>query len=409
MAISPTKQFRRFVIDTARAAEPVTPPCPHAPPGDFCGGCALQNRSYADQVAAKIHALHAIWEDSADAQALAPLAVVPSPAPLGYRTRMDYVASKERFGLRRGGKFNYIIDLSQCLLLPTHAFGAARSTYERAIALGMPDYNLRSHAGYLRYIVVRRSPDDQLLLAAVTSAPEASAVLPAAMDALAQHALAQPGVLGFHWLVNDTRTDISFGALRQIWGAARLPMRAGRATLAIEANTFFQNNVALLEPLLAAIRTAVFAGGVVRPRVADLYGGVGTIALQIADAAESVLCVESVAESAALARENAAANGAANVAVRAEDVADALQTLPPASFDVVVSDPPRVGMGEVVCRELLRLAPQRIVYLSCNPPTQREDASILAEGYTLTQLVGYDMYPQTPHLEALAVFERRAG
>jgi tRNA/tmRNA/rRNA uracil-C5-methylase (TrmA/RlmC/RlmD family) len=170
---------------------------------------------------------------------------------------MDYVASKERFGLRRGGAFNYIVDLGECHLLPPAGFAVARATYERAMALGLPDYNLRTHEGFLRYLVVRRSPDDELLLAAVTAAPDAQGERAAAMATLAEAALAQPGVAGFHWLVNDTRTDISFGRQEQHWGAALLPMRVGARTLEIGPNTFFQNNVYLLLPLLDDVLAAV--------------------------------------------------------------------------------------------------------------------------------------------------------
>src|SRR5581483_2125204 len=122
------------------------------------------------------------------------------------------------------------------------AFAAARAVYERAIELGLPDYNLRSHEGFLRYVVVRRSPQDTLLLAIVTAADPAGAYAPA-VEQVAALALAQPGVSGFHWLINDTLTDISFGAPHRHWGAELLDMRVGDRTLAIGPNTFFQNNV----------------------------------------------------------------------------------------------------------------------------------------------------------------------
>jgi tRNA/tmRNA/rRNA uracil-C5-methylase (TrmA/RlmC/RlmD family) len=313
---------------------------------------------------------------------------------------MDYVASKQRFGLRRGGKFNHIVELGECHLLPLAGFAAARAVYERAMALGLPDYNLRSHEGFLRYVVVRRSPDDTLLLAAVTAAPDVAGVYAAAVEEVAAHALAQPGVAGFHWLVNDTRTDISFGRAERHWGAALLPMRVGERTLRIGPNTFFQNNVHLLLPLLGDVKAAV-----VLPTVADLYGGVGTIALHLADAVERVTCVEAVEESANLAAFNARENGCPNVHTVHADVLAFLSEQTPGAYEVVVADPPRIGLGPEVCRELLRLRPRRLVYVSCNPLTQLEDARALAAGYQLVRLTGYDMFPQTPHLESLAIFD----
>lgn len=417
MTLSP-KLFRRQVIDAARNGEPAAPRCPHAPPADFCGGCTFQDRAYAAQVAAKRTALRALWAHDLPVEQLETIAMVGSPEPFDYRTRMDYVASKNRFGLRRGGKFNYIVDLQECHLIPPVAFATARSVYNRAVELGLPDYNLRSHEGFLRYLVVRRSPQDTLLLALVTAAPNPDGAHAAAVEQLAAHALAQAGVAGFHWLVNDTLTDMSFGAPLRHWGAELLDMQVGPRRLAIGPNTFFQNNVHLLLPLLDDVQSAVCswqaAGGssslttnCVLPTVADLYGGVGTIALHLADQVGHVTCVESVEESARLAERNVAANSAQNVSVVAADVLAFLRDQAPGAFDVVVADPPRAGLGPDVCRELLRILPRRLVYVSCNALSQLDDARELFAGYRLTELRGYDMFPQTPHMEALGVFERR--
>ncbi|MBC8163037.1 MAG: 23S rRNA (uracil(1939)-C(5))-methyltransferase RlmD, partial [Roseiflexaceae bacterium] len=117
--------------------------------------------------------------------------------------------------------------------------------------------------------------------------------------------------------------------------------------------------------------------------------------------------VEEFAESAALAQHNIALNGVGNVTALAADTLSFLRTQPVGAFDVVVVDPPRTGLGLEVCRELLRVAPRRLVYVSCNPLTQVEDTRVLLEGYALSSLRGYDMFPHTPHLETLAVFDRR--
>lgn len=394
------KEFRNLVSNLARQGEPDEPRCPHA--GE-CGGCAFQDRAYADQVAAKGAALSRLFAEAA----LVPphgatIAVVASPDAYSYRTRMDYVATKGRFGLRARGKFNYIIELSTCHLIPPPAFAAAHALWVAAQTLGLPDYNIRSHEGFLRYIVVRRSPADQLLLAAVTAAGPYETT----MEQLAATALAQPGVVGFHWLLNDSLTDLSFGTPLRHWGAELLSMEAGAAQLEIGPNTFFQNNVHLLERLLDDVREAVLAGE--RPAsVADLYGGVGTIALHLALHVGTVACVESVAESAALAARNAAAAGASNVHAVAQDVLPFLREQAAGAYGVMVADPPRTGLGPEVCAELLRLSPQRLVYVSCNPLTQCEDLQALAPGYTLQALRGYDMFPHTPHVETLAVLERK--
>jgi len=394
------KLFRREIIQHAKIAVKITPLCPHAPPSDMCGGCTFQDISYTDQLTAKTSALVALWGDMLPATIPAPV-VIGSPDPLHYRTRMDFIASKGRFGLRRGGKFNYIIDLTTCHLVPTDAFDIAHGIWQQAIAAGVPDYNLRSHEGILRYIVVRRSPDNRYILALITAAPDDNAE--AALTAIAEAALANPAIVGIHWLRNDSHADVSFGTPYKHWGAELLPMRVGPNTLHIGPNTFFQNNVHLLDDMLAHIAAAVPTG----QHVADLYGGVGTIALHLAPTAQSVHCVESFAESIELCHANIRTNQRTNVTAEVADVAEFLRNTN-RTFDTIVVDPPRVGLGADVCKEILRHRPQRLVYVSCNPLSQIEDAKILAEGYDMTSLVGYDMFPQTPHFETLAIFDRRS-
>ncbi len=409
MALS-GKQFKHLISSQARDTPPAEPRCPHA--GE-CGGCAFQEHAYAGQVAAKTDVLNRLWQGTAAGEAppatpalvpphLLPLECVPSPDPYNYRTRMDYVATKGRFGLRKPGRFNYIVELQTCHLIPPSGFQAALAVWQQAGALDLPDYNIRSHEGFLRYIVVRRSPQDQLLLAAVTAegdyAPQ--------MEALAALALAQPGVIGFHWLLNNSLTDLSFGTPLRHWGAATLPMQVGSHMLQIGPNTFFQNNVHLLLPLLDAVKQAILAGDdPPAGRLADLYSGVGAIALHLAADVGSVVAVESHPESTDLARHNITHNQADNVSTETAEVLDFLRQQAPGSFDSIIADPPRIGLGADVCRELLRLAPRRIVYVSCNPLTQHEDVGHLSAAYRLTHLRGYDMFPHTPHVESLAVLE----
>lgn len=399
-----SKEFRNLIAGLARSGRPAEPRCRHAVE---CGGCAFQDRLYEDQVAAKRDALARLFGEVGviDDAGRAAFEVVASPDPYNYRTRMDYVATKGRFGLRARGKFNYIVELGECHLIPPAAFAAAKAVWEASRELGLPDYNIRTHEGFLRYVVVRRSPADEVLLAAVTAAGPYDEE----MARLAEVALAQPGVRAFHWLLNDTLTDLSFGAPVRHWGLAELPMRAGAATLAVGPNTFFQNNVHLLGRLLDDVRDAVLAEpGAAGAIVADLYGGVGTIALHLAPRVGQVVCVEAVEESAALAARNALALAVGRVRPVAQDVLPFLREQAAGAFPIVVADPPRTGLGPDVCAELLRLGPARIVYVSCNPLTQVEDLRALAPGYALESLRGYDMFPHTPHVESLAVLKKVA-
>lgn len=393
------KLFRRSIIETTRQAPQQSPLCPHAPPQDMCGGCTFQHIDYSYQIAAKTSALNQLWSELWPTTTQ-PLRVVDSPNPLNYRTRMDFIASKGRFGLRRGGKFNYIIDLTTCHLIPPEGFAIAHTIWQALIARGVPDYNLRSHEGILRYIVVRRSPTNQYLIALITCEPDENATN--AIADVAHATLTNPAVLGVHWLRNDGPADVSFGEPYRHWGEALLPMRVGEITLSIGPNTFFQNNVYLLEHLLSDVTRACGPA----THVADLYGGVGTIALSLAKHVGHVHCVESFAPSIDLCHHNIAQSPYTNVTAEVADVAHFLQhTTTP--YDVMVVDPPRAGLGPDVCAQIIRHAPQRLVYVSCNPLSQIEDTKLLHTAYDVTAVTGYDMFPQTPHFETMAIFDLR--
>lgn len=372
----------------------------------MCGGCAFQDHAYNDQIAAKAHALTDLWQ----AHYPAGIAVVPSPEPYAYRTRMDYVTTKERFGLRMRKRWNYIVELETCHLIPPEAFDCVHALWLESRVLGIPDYNIRSHTGFLRYLVVRRSPQNTLLIAAVTADGEYDA----AMGRLAESALQFPSVVSFHWLRNATMTDVSFGDTVYYWGNNVLPMQVGEHTLHIGPNTFFQNNVHLLNTFLETIVEAVTSfsqpdASSVAGRsgtIADLYSGVGLIALYLAKHVNNIVAVESHSESATLAEENAKLNGIINITTIPEDVETFLQAQPAHAFDCIVADPPRTGLGAKACAELLRLAPHRIVYISCNPLTHLSDIEHLLADYRLTMLQGLDMFPHTPHIESLAILDR---
>jgi tRNA/tmRNA/rRNA uracil-C5-methylase (TrmA/RlmC/RlmD family) len=179
-------------------------------------------------------------------------------------------------------------------------------------------------------------------------------------------------------------------------------MQVGDVTLSIGPNTFFQNNIYLLDHLLDAVKTAVGPA----TTVADLYGGVGTIALSLAKHVGRVHCVESFAPSIELCHQNIANSPYTNVTAEVADVAQFLQQSD-TQYDVMVVDPPRAGLGPEVCAQIIRHTPRRLVYVSCNPLSQIEDTKLLHAAYDVTAVTGYDMFPQTPHFETMAIFDVR--
>jgi 23S rRNA (uracil-5-)-methyltransferase RumA len=391
---------KRFQKTMLKALKPTlrleTWPCQHFP---TCGGCALQDVAYADQLAAKRATLLELWGGLLPEQVRADFAVDAAPEPFGYRLRMDYVCSDDRFGLRVRNRPFAIVDLHECHLIPPSLFARVREVYSAVRALGLPDYNVYHNTGFLRYLVVRRNSRDEWLLALTTSehshAEQMNQAASIALDA---------GATSVWWLLNPRTADLSFGAPLQHWGAQHLPQYVLDRTLLTGPNTFFQNNIGGFEQILRYV-TPWVAGA---ERMIDLYAGVGTIGICLAEHVGRVFAAELVDESVALAQHNIDRNGlAGHVEVVQADVAQVLQD-ERTRGDVLVVDPPRAGLGPDVCKLLNAHGSARIVYISCNALTQALDCELLMERYRIVAARGFDLFPQTFHCEQVAVLERRA-
>jgi tRNA/tmRNA/rRNA uracil-C5-methylase (TrmA/RlmC/RlmD family) len=358
----------------------------------------MQDVAYGDQVSAKHAALLQMWGEALPTEVRPNFEVVPAPEPFGYRLRMDYVCSDDRFGLRVRKRFYAIIDLQECHLIPPPLFDKVRAVYTTARELGIPDYNVYHNTGFLRYLVVRRNAHDEWLLAFVTSehAREAqmAQVAQAALDAEAT---------GVWWLHNPRHADTSFGEPLRHWGAQHLPQYVLDRTLLIGPNTFFQNNIGGFEQIIRYVQSFIAGAG----QLIDLYAGVGTLGICLANEVEQVLTVELHGPSVDLARRNVELNGLGD---KIELVKSDVAALAAEQHhgDVVVVDPPRAGLGPKVCATLNEHGAQRIVYISCNPLTQIADHELLKERYRIIAARGFDLFPQTFHCEQVIVLERNA-
>ena len=209
--------------------------------------------------------------------------------------------------------------------------------------------------------------------------------------------------------VNDGVAEVASGIpTRPLFGRAWFEEEISGLRLRVSAGSFLQTNTEMADVLYRdAIEQAGLTGGEI---VWDLYCGTGSIGLALAGSARRVIGVEIVAEAIERARENALANGVANIQFLCADAGKAPRDLIAEGLpapDVIVLDPPRAGMTPKAARRVAELGAKRIVYVSCNPTTLAGNAPILAEGgYALTRLRPFDLFPHTPHVECVAVFER---
>lgn len=359
-----------------------TPPCPHF---RHCGGCSLQELSYDEQLAQKAQELGRIFNQQVPVHA--------APDEFGYRGRMDFVYTEDGFSLRAKGRALLPVPIRQCLLLSEHAAAIFAEVQERLAKAAFPAYDLRSHQGFLRYVSLRETASGELMLIFTTATPSEEQ-----RESFLLFLSSLP-VASVYWFISDKKSDDAVcGKITAVIGQEALTERIGGIDYRIGPQTFFQSNREVAEQMFSRIKDEV-AG-----RVLDVFCGVGAISLFVADKASGVVGVELVEESIRAARENAHLNAIENAAFLAEPVGEYVRhaVLAKESFDTIVLDPPRIGAGGDVMRGLCMLGAEKIVYMSCNPRSLRADLAAL-RGYRLVSLEGFDMFPQTDHVECLAI------
>ncbi len=403
------------------AVERVAPRCAHA--GE-CGGCTWQHLGYDAQLALKREAVVRALTEAGLSDEVPPVApVIGSQQRYGYRNRMDFDFSAARWltheevasgvpceqdfalGLHAPGSFFKVLDLTECHLPPPWCARLLGELRGLASARGWAPWNIRTHEGWLRHLVVRSAAETgEAMVNLVTSAPDEERI------ALLAELLRErfPEVTTFVHTVHAGRAQNAEGEPRVVFGSGVVRDRIGAVEYAISPFSFFQTNTAQAERLFGVVRD--LAQLTPEQRVYDLYCGTGSIALFIAPHVASVVGLELDAAAIADARANAAANGIANAAFVAGDM-KALFTPELVAVhgrpDLLIVDPPRIGMHRAVVDQILALAPKRIVSVGCNLTTQARDVGLLSQDYAIEAIQPVDLFPQTPHVENVMGLRRR--
>ena len=321
-----------------------------------------------------------------------------------YRNKLEYSFGTAddgtlECGFHAPGSWERIQPIEDCLLASEAGNQARREVLAFCRAQGLAAFDRRTHEGFLRNLVVREGRrSGQLLVRLVTSRGELD------VDALA-------GAVNCHgllWTHTDARAETTAGGQTElISGVYNIDERIGELNLRISPEAFFQTNTEMAERLYGLIVEAAALRG--WERVYDLYSGIGSIALTLAPRAGSVHGLELVEDAVSDAIENARRNEITNASFYAGDVRLALGELAQRAGrpDVLVLDPPRAGLSQKIVRRVIEASPKRIVYVSCNPTTLAPNAAQLVEaGWRLERVTPVDMFPQTPHIECVAVLTR---
>ena len=376
------------------AADRVPERCLHG--GEPCPGAPWQALPYERQLEEKTRQVDDALRRLGGLDGFELEPIEPALERWRYRNKFEYSFGERDgelvLGFHPRGSWAEVIDTEDCLLASERNNRARNQVRDWARREAIPAYDRRSRDGVLRNLVVRDGRRTAQVQTRLVTGPASFTRPPVDLHTVIEgtgDGTAGPtGVLGEEFLeeeLDGLRFRISHAA-------------------------FFQTNTEMAERLYGI--AADFAGLAGAERVFDLYCGIGTISLVLARDAGEVWGIEAVPEAIADAEHNATRNRIANVRFVAADVRLGVRPLLEQAGipDVVVVDPPRAGLSRKIVRRVIECRARRIVYVSCNPTTLAPNAAELrAAGYTLRRVKPVDMFPQTPHVECVALFEKAAG
>jgi 23S rRNA (uracil1939-C5)-methyltransferase len=394
-----TKGKKRFA--EARTVELLSPGADRVPDscvhgGEPCPGAPWQGLPYESQLAHKQEQVGEALRRIGDLDGFELEEIVPAVEQWRYRNKLEYSFGERdgevTLGFHARGRWDLIVDVDDCRLASEAGNAARNAVRDWARLESVSAYDRRAREGILRNLVVREGRrTGQIQTRLVTSASR----------------LPRPPVDLHTAIEGDSgSTDGPTGAL----GEERLREELGGLKLEMSHGAFFQTNTEMAERLYAVV--AEFAGLSGRERVFDLYCGIGTIGLTSAAQAGEVWGLEIVPEAIADAEGNAERNEIRNARFVAANARTGTRDLVEKAGkpDVVVIDPPRAGLSQKIVRRVLECEAKKIVYVSCNPTTLAPNAAQLSEaGYRLQRVRPVDMFPQTPHIECVALFEKDGG
>jgi 23S rRNA (uracil1939-C5)-methyltransferase len=391
-----TKAKRRFAeartVELLRpGAERIADTCVHD--GEPCPGAPWQGLAYERQLAEKSAQVGEALRRIGELGDFELEEIEPALEQWRYRNKLEYSFGERDgepiLGFHARGRWDLIVDVDDCHLASERGNAARNAVRDWARLESVPAYDGRERTGVLRNLIVREGwRTGQIQTRLVTAAarfPKPPVDLHTAIEG------------------DSGSTDGPTGAL----GAERLREELFDLKLEMSHGAFFQTNTEMAERLYAI--AAEYAGLSGTERVFDLYCGIGTIGLTMAKQAGEVWGLEIVPEAIADAERNAEQNKIENIHFMAASARTGVRPLVEKAGkpDVVVIDPPRAGLSQKIVRRVLECEAKKIVYVSCNPTTLAPNAAQMVEaGYTLRRVKPVDMFPQTPHIECVALLEK---
>lgn len=419
------KSYMEAVAVKLHAASPLRtqPMCSHY---GVCGGCKWQCLRYEEQLKAKQQQVYDCLHRIGKVELPDFEPILGSAKIYGYRNKLEFGFSNKRWlteeevrqdvkyevmdavGFHITGAFDKILDIEECMLMDPINNLIRNDIRQYALSHGLEFYDLRQNSGLLRSLMIRTSNTGELMFLVQfrIDTPEQQKQ---ADDLMVHLSESFPQITSLLYVDNHKAND-TFGdqEIHVVKGKDYIYEQMGDLRFKVGPKSFYQTNTEQAYELYKVVRT--FAGLTGSELVYDLYTGTGTIANFVARQAQKVIGIEYVPEAIEDAKVNSEINKIDNTLFYAGDMKDLLNR----EFieahgrpDVIITDPPRAGMHQDVIDAILFAAPQKIVYVSCNPATQARDLQLLDAAYKVEKVQPVDMFPHTQHVENVVLLVRK--
>ena len=382
---------------------------PDCPLMGRCGGCQFRHMTYTQELEAKRQRVADALERVGGVHLDLP-PVLGAEEPLRYRNKVQFPVAEEKRGLAIGyyrPRSHDVLDAEDCLLQPEAVTALRRAFKGWMEEYHVPAYREEDGSGLVRHLYVRTNSRGESLCCVVVNGEG----VPFGGELVEVLQKAHDGLAGVVLNFNTRDTNVILGSeYRTLWGRDWLEEELCGLTFRLSVPSFFQINRAQTERLYGVALD--FAGLTGTERVLDLYCGIGTISLALAKRAGSVIGAEIVPQAIGDAKENARRNGIQNAEFFCGDAGAVAQKLSAEGLrpQVITVDPPRKGLGPEVPAILASMAPERIVYVSCDPATLARDVKRLEElGYRAVRAQAVDLFPRTAHVETVVLLSRETN
>ncbi len=394
----------------------------------YCGGCTWQHLNYESQLHWKKQHVKDAFERLAKIDIDNIYDTLPSPKQFNYRNKMEFSFGSSRWlmpneienmevieqknfalGLHISGRYDKIIDIDECKIQTEIGNLILQIIRDKALTFGAIPWNTRDYNGFLRNLIIRKSDAyNEIMVVLVTSDKGDIGDDEFIEWYYNDFPDLMPNINVIAHAVNNSLSPVAVGDLSIIKGEGFITERIMNLDFRISPFSFFQTNSGQLNRFIEKILE--FAALESEQIIWDLYCGTGSISLPAATRCKGVIGIELVQSSIDDAQKNAILNGIENVQffcqdLHSKEISELLFSLP--KPDTIIVDPPRAGIHFNLINHLLKIRAKRLVYVSCNPATQARDVRLLSDAYELVKIQPVDMFPQTYHIESVALLKLR--